>query len=475
MAAPSELRVPLSPLDINGPDLSGITMGYVLRPGIDEDALRSALFRVVDRWRLLAGHPVWDDAAQNWYISVPAPAFPLPTSPPPFHFTVSHVAGPLPHVQPVDDASATLLQSPPIAHFRHPNTVWAIRDVAARRFPFLAVHITHFDDYDCVGVNVPHALFDAVGLGQVLRAIDAEMQGKEWAVPPMYAGENPVAKAVKGMEESEAMYEEEPASLRYLKQVLVSKEPDGTKQFMERMGWEWKMQDVEYRAVYLGRDVVRNLVLTVNKELATESGGKERASTGDVLLAWFLKAAHSTETNDNTLLVVPYTSMRDALSSAAGHPLTTYTHNCKYLFALPPLTIPSLRTAPLPLLAVTARRALLAARHPASLQALLHWRERTGSLLNRRPGVDSWLVSNQGIGRFADVDFGVETVEYWSWTSSVLSMDHILTINGFKGGYVLQAPMRRSRWEAVERELAGLKTRFRRSTEQGADSMDAKL
>ena len=188
-----------------------------------------------------------------------------------------------------------------------------------------------------------------------------------------------------------------------------------------------------------------------------------------------LQAAHSAETTDNTVLVVPYTSMRDALSSAAGHPLTTYTHNCKYLFALPPLTISSLRTAPLPLLAATARRALLAARQPASLQALLHWRERTGSLLNRRPGVDSWLVSNQGIGRFADVDFGVEMVGYWSWTSSVLSMDHILTINGFKGGYVLQAPMRRSRWEAVERELKGLETRFRRSAEQGADSTDAKL
>ena len=151
------------------------------------------------------------------------------------------------------------------------------------------MHITHFDDYDCVGVNVPHALFDAVGLGQVLRAIDAEMQGKEWEVPPMYLGENPVAKAVRDMEESEAMYEEEPASLRYLKQVLVSKEPDGIKQFMERMEWEWNTQDVEYRAVYLGRDVVRNLVLSVNEELAKESGGKERASTGDVLLAWFLK------------------------------------------------------------------------------------------------------------------------------------------------------------------------------------------
>ena len=88
---------------------------------------------------------------------------------------------------------------------------------------------------------MPHALFDAVGLGQVLRAIDAEMHGKEWEVPLMYLGENPVAKAVRDMEESEAMYEEEPASSRYLKQVLVSKEPDGIKQFMERfrMEWEW--------------------------------------------------------------------------------------------------------------------------------------------------------------------------------------------------------------------------------------------
>ncbi|KAI5823505.1 hypothetical protein K523DRAFT_421435 [Schizophyllum commune Tattone D] len=465
MAAPSELRVPLRPLDINGPDLSGITMGYVLRPGINEDALRSALFRVVDRWRLLAGHPVWDDAAQNWYISIPSPAHPLPTSPPPFHFTVSHVAGPLLHVQPVHDASATLLQSPPIAHFRHPDTVWAIRDVAARRFPFLAVHITHFDDYDCVGVNVPHALFDAVGLGQVLRAIDAEMHGKEWEVPLMYFGGNPVAKAVRDMEESEAMYEEEPTSLTYLKQVLVSKEPDGIKQFMERMEWEWNTQDVEYKAVYLGKDVVRDLVNNVNEELAKESGRKELASTG--------RPQHRDHRQYRARSPLHLHATRSLQPPATPSPPTPTTANT----SSPSPHSPSPPSAPHPSPSSprATRRALLAARHPASLQALLHWRERTGSLLNRRPGVDSWLVSNQGIGRFADIDFSVEMVGYWSWTSSVLSMDHILTINGFKGGYVMQAPMRRSRWEAVVRELEGLETRFGRSAEQGADSTDAKL
>ena len=77
-----------------------------------------------------------------------------------------------------------------------------------------------------------------------------------------------------------------------MKQVQVSKEPDGIKQFMEQVEWEWGTQNVEYRAMYLGKDIVRDLV-TVNEELAKESGGKERASTGDVLLAWFLKVRFS--------------------------------------------------------------------------------------------------------------------------------------------------------------------------------------
>ncbi|TRM58824.1 hypothetical protein BD626DRAFT_611095 [Schizophyllum amplum] len=494
----SSLRVPLSPLDINGPDISGITTGYVLQPGLDEDALRAALARVVDKWRLLAGRVVWDDAAQNYYIDVPLG--PLPgesANPPPYKFTVSRRAEALAQSTPVahvGDASVAILHCPPIAHFRDPGTVHALSDVAvyvpadgaadepvnsaahapapARAWqPLVSVHITHFTDYSCVGVSVAHGLFDAVGLGQVLAAIDAELNGRVWAVPPMYGigatkGEpelptygsgNPVAEALRALEEDPAMLEEEPVSLMYLKRVLVPKEPDGLQQFMQRVEYEWTTQAVEHRAVYLGKKVVKDLVARVNAELARESGGKEHASSGDVLLAWFLKAAHGDEVSQNELLVVPYTSMRGVLSTVSGTDLSNYTHNCKYLFALPPLTIDALRAAPLSLVAVMSRRALLAARQPPAVQALLQWRERTGTLLNRQQGTDSWLVSNQCIGRFSKIDFGVEMVSFWSWTPSRLQMDHIITVNEFKGGYVVQAPMRRSRWSAMERALDAMR------------------
>lgn len=75
-----------------------------------------------------------------------------------------------------------------------------------------------------------------------------------------------------------------------------------------------------------------------------------------------------------------------------------------------------------------------------------------------RSNVDAYLYSNQVECGFTDIHFGegTELVNFWFFNAPLVP-DHTILFNKMAGGYVVQAGLRRSRWEAIEKEIERLK------------------
>jgi len=131
-----------------------------------------------------------------------------------------------------------------------------------------------------------------------------------------------------------------------------------------------------------------------------------------------------------------------------------YPHNAFAMLATPEFPISEISTASLADLAVLHRKSIDECRNVAYLQDYCAVANRLGRnvLPSGQRTVDKWVCSNQTIARMDLLDLGTETSQFFTWLKPYIP-HHGIILNKFKGGYILEISMRKSRWEGVEKEL----------------------
>ncbi|KAG6829923.1 hypothetical protein H0H92_002946 [Tricholoma furcatifolium] len=433
---------PLSVLDQGWLQKSSVTLGYVLK-GVDCARVQVAAQRMVNKWRLLAGQLEWSEKLSGWCIRVPLRGDASHR----LKFTTEKLSIPLDSPLPSLDAdSVDILPQPSVKFFRHPSTPSSLSAYSLSMAPIVSIHITELANCSCVGITVPHGVFDAFGLGQVVYALNAELHGLPWIIPEFFEV-NILQEELDKLATAPHMYMKDPIAMADVRREFVGTSMKSVLAFGARLGYEHIWKKMETRSVYLGERIVHEVLQKVKNE-AKESGA-EWVSTGDVLVAWLLKAVFSRRRDDSPVHLTSMISIRD-LMSRNNHAFSNYPHNCFMTCSMRPFTQQELATNSLTSVAIVHRKAIETARNIPFVQAYHQWMtEINGKPVPRRTfGVKSWSVSNQTVGNFDMIDFGFETLSYWLWLSPVIP-DNAFTLNKFRGGYLIQAVVERARWDDV--------------------------
>ncbi|KAG6810781.1 hypothetical protein H0H92_010348 [Tricholoma furcatifolium] len=419
------MLVPLSCLDRTWLDQSSITVGYVLK-SVDAPKVEAAARRLVDKWRLLAGHLEWSKELYNWCIRAPLQGDVSDR----FKFTTTTMNEPLDSV-PTDlgQDSADILVRPPLKHFRHSSTPSSAGSFASPNLmPILSIHISEFTNCTCLGLSVPHVLFDAFGLGQVIGGLNAELNGTHWEVPPSFET-NVLQQALDKLAASHPFPPEgpEPEALSNVQRDVKRTSVSIVLSLGLGLAYDYLWARAEMNAVFLGENVVSKLVQKVKNEV--EESGAGWVSTGDILVAWILK--------------VLITRLKEEL-------LTELTDNAVLPCSLPSFTRHELASKSLAELAIDYRRSIDSARTLSSLSAIhqLLISFQTKLMLSRKLGTASWTFSNQVIGHFDEIDFGHEMLALWHWNVPIVP-NYTFVLNKLNGGYMIQGTLEPAKWKDV--------------------------
>ncbi|KAG6843877.1 hypothetical protein H0H93_016847, partial [Arthromyces matolae] len=116
-----------------------------------------------------------------------------------------------------------------------------------------------------------------------------------------------------------------------------------------------------------------------------------------------------------------------------------------------------LKTKSLKELAVLHRKALEPAGEIAWVQAYNTYLKKAlrGHLTFRRSGDEPWIYTNQVITGFDKLDLGSKLYALSFWITPHEN-DHMVAINTFKDGYIIQANARATRWRAVAKAVEAL-------------------
>ncbi|GAA5857844.1 hypothetical protein JCM8547_006001 [Rhodosporidiobolus lusitaniae] len=503
------MLVPLTTLD-GGPSAVCMCSCFVFAlpstwTADDNDALigrvEAAAERVVKKWRLLSGRPERTKAGV-WAIRVPDDldalhdkplvAFSTATRSEPYHVAAG-LSSPLP---PFSAASSGFLPSPKAALFYHTTRPSSLAAHAKTGAPLVNLHLTLCTDAVAIGISVSHGLLDGTGIGLLLSALSAELHGKEWQAPPLPEdGTNPFIAALDRLEADETVFQQaareppppisqgwRPATLGRGIKLLLS------------MLWENWWYGSHARWVFLRQVTVDVLVERVKEDIKDETEGREYVSTGDVLAAWLLKAAHAKEKSAREALsasaLYSSRSLLDAHSPSSPS-LALYPHNAAIAYPLLSTDLPlsTLSTISVSTLALSFRRQLPLHRTLPSLltiwqglqksELLPHrdWLQppsflRLPSLFLPRGKITHthrFLFSNQlsvGMGSFSLPDFSSHSgggeakdlplIVYYNLGEGPVELDSVLPIQQTEAGVTVSATMRKSRWESLERAIREL-------------------
>ncbi|KAG6835444.1 hypothetical protein H0H93_001392 [Arthromyces matolae] len=454
------LTIPLTRLDQSYLEKFSVTSAHVLQ-SVDTDALRAALIRVIDKWRILAGYVEWSSKLSSWCLRVPLQGNVSDR----LMFTTTKLAARLrPSFVVNETASAHILERPPLKYFRHDSVPHDFQSYSSSKAPIFSAHVTVLSNCACVGFTVPHGLFDGGGLGQLAHAISHELQGKSWEAPAI-SEFNVLKEALDDLERSPPIYDdihEETATYAAFRRSFVPDSAPNVLKFMGGAVYRKVRHNVQIKAVFLGRKAVTKLLREVKSELNVEE--KASVSTNDILAAWTFKNMHANETDDNTPWIWSYVSIRDVLSEKYPE-LKNYSHNGVIILPMAPFTKKELASKSLGELAVLHRKAIEPAGKVAWVQAYNTYLKKAldGHLVfTQKSGDEPWLYTNQVSARLDQINFGTKTYATWAWVTPH-EFDHMIFVNKFKGGYLIQVSARATRWAALARavqELDGPETRL---------------
>ncbi|GAA5822970.1 hypothetical protein JCM3770_002483 [Rhodotorula araucariae] len=462
----------------------GLCSGYVFAltsgAGIEVpfllDNLERAVIRVVDKWSLLRGQPVWLDEEDIWAINVPDD---LPSVQKPFLFTATTLQTSYAEAvcrssppTPLSTVSPCGFQAQPdMAYFRHPHLPSTFAAYADSGASLLAVHVTVFSDAVAVGLATPHGLFDATGLGYAVRAVNAELSGGMWTVPAS-SPVNGLDQAIQGLDgDGTGDLADIPDGLAGWVPALSTLP---VLKFLANYLYEklWHRDEPAY--IFLGGHAVDGFVKSVKDEVENMTNGRAWVSKGDVLTAWLLKNAHAADQDARTSVVASAVYTLRAL-----FPLASYPHNAMIPYPLmpEPISAVTLSTLSIAQLALIHRQSLSDSRNIPYVNAVIH-KMRDAPLIPEhswpwagllrggpRPPF-RWISSNQTTSGVADLqlpmcacaprracgegsDAVLDTLAYYMVVISAIKDHQVFRFQANSVGVFLEGSMRRERWRNV--------------------------
>ena len=154
-------------------------------------------------------------------------------------------------------------------------------------------HLTYFKaqglEYTCLGLTLPHGVFDGMGFAAVLHAFEAESLGRPWPIPPpLKPGLNDnklqtfVDKTKNEMEQAGT-----PLPVDYKTTSLVG--PRFLLWFLAWHIWQQRWHQARRRVVLMPPQVYDKLLGDTREALSQEGKTEVRLSAGNVIFAWIYK------------------------------------------------------------------------------------------------------------------------------------------------------------------------------------------
>ncbi|KAJ6518765.1 hypothetical protein C8R45DRAFT_4797 [Mycena sanguinolenta] len=281
-----------------------------------------------------------------------------------------------------------------------PSSIWGFL-----KTPMLHVHVSTFDDMTFIGITAPHILFDASGLGTLLRAWTRllggddieEIQGMAWDMAPFQSFRGPTAMyGVRGY-----------GSYRLPLPAGVGE--IGIDVLLSSVRYLTRDRD-ESKLVRVPKAFLEDKRLEVMHDLKLR-GISESVTTLDVLLAWWAKTSYGLRKRDDDTPVfihIPVNLRLEPIFPGASILAEPYINNATSTIFVPPMAAGDFQATPLSALALRIRRATTA--YHADHRTLVHelrWRNAhpTAALFRCPPGADGALQRNWCEERLSGLDF----------------------------------------------------------------------
>ncbi|KAL0058583.1 hypothetical protein AAF712_010459 [Marasmius tenuissimus] len=280
---------------------STFVTGWLVEGRLDEQAIASAIGKVTEKWRMLAGrlHSRVEHGKTSWLLKIPLGE--IPSTYKTYSLTTSLSEFPLPHY--LDLPLKGVNPSLPHSLFLHPETPRNYATWESKDSPLTCWHFTHFPldpqtrkEYTALGFARSHGIFDGVGAAQVVRAVIAELSGhgRGWNPPPLPnpgLNVNPVKTVLDDLGNRDSGGENSPfysvlgvagaiGMLAWHIRERLWRKADPHTVIVPNGAVTWLVQGV--------REQLRNLEVTIE------------VSTGDVLTSWLMKTVYSSGTDEYT-------------------------------------------------------------------------------------------------------------------------------------------------------------------------------
>ncbi|KAK4704211.1 hypothetical protein P7C70_g1992, partial [Phenoliferia sp. Uapishka_3] len=454
MSFQTEIPTPIDIIMANG----GVGSGYVLETtSFDWAGLDAAVSRVVQKWRLLAARVVFEGSVSwSFYLSrtlgshltihsvdkayvLRIPVGDLGNSFKTHTFTTRRFDHPLPISLPVSSDSLKLYPIYLTDYFIVAGGNMSMSDYSISQAPLLSLHITYFDNVTCVGIEGPHGVFDGIGFGLVLEAIEAELAGRSWEIPRLDTSKC-FADATKDLP-SAALGEEGdggrlPDTMIPATVVSAKKERPPPPPL------------IVFKNIFIGDNIVAKWK-EESKEMLSKEGDGSFVSTGDLLAAWLTKAAfNKPPPNTDTIIMKTIFDIRPTLSTPSLD-LTRYPHNMMSAFDIS-VSLSTLSSLPLATLAKAHRQAIIKYRNRAYVKSFLDFLTSDG-FPPASPERSTWILfSNQTSAKLV-IDLKEKLVGFEKFVLPVGPVAPVnSSINKVGKGWVLCAALPKERWGSVE-------------------------
>ncbi|KAL0575901.1 hypothetical protein V5O48_006074 [Marasmius crinis-equi] len=446
---------------------STFVTGWLVEGKLDEQAIASAVGRVAEKWRMLAGRVCSQakDGKTSWFVKVP-----LGELPPTYRtYSITSTTSEVPLSHHLELPLKRVNPSLPYPIFLHPETPRNYAAWESKDFPLTCWHFTHFPpdpktrkEYTCLGFARSHGVFDGVGAVQVIQAVIAELSGKEWTPPPPPnpgMNVNPVQVVLDELNDIHWRHYGEPESNETSPYYSVM----GAVGAVGMLAWhvrERYWRKAEPRSVIIPNDAIVWLVQDVRERLKN-LGVTTEVSTGDVLVSWLMKTIYSSGTGEYT--TVHCSNIASFRSILAEHDpsLKDYLHNAWTPLPYPVYSVEDLNNLSLHELS----RRLADSRHSLSRYHIVtaHQTLVKNPMAMPAHGTadESFLVSNVSASRILEADWsaagskGTICGYRHSLTPNALLLTNSAYISGRLpgGNHLLEVTLSTSRMELLEAEV----------------------
>ncbi|KAL8277727.1 hypothetical protein RQP46_009849 [Phenoliferia psychrophenolica] len=394
-----------------------------------------------------------------WAIRVPVGEIPPEYASFGWESTTSADVAPFP-VPSLLPTSAEVVPIPPISYFKVSGFPITAIDIAKANQPLVAVRIATFANCQTVGLSISHGAFDGIGAGMIVKALQAELSGRgdEWSAPS-FTEPNVFAERL-----GEIHQELETLPPTSIDTALRHVAAGSAKSFWDtaRLVLDIARENLWHKCtpgeIFLGRDLFSRLIDTVKADVKAATGGAEWVSTGDILLAWTIKAIFGAEPHNHRSLLTMACWDNRSVASTPTKPLASYPHNAMTFYFYGNGPVSSLASTPLSTLALANRRTLDQARNVAGVHTALTWQHATQPIPARRRGTEALCGSSHIAAGLPQISWGAppEALRGW-WVWMWGAADHIAFFNELSDGWIVTVSTRPSRWESVLAELEKLK------------------